>query len=961
MASWPRVKGQQGRPHRGPHLIFRARRALRTRAHHTLGPVALFGRDPEKKAISELIANARDGQSGVLAIVGAPGMGKSTLVAFAEQEAVSMRLLRARGVQSETQVPFGGLFELLRPALGCLPQIPGPQAAALESALALGPARALDRFAVGAATLSLLAAYSDTVPLLVVVDDAHWVDGSTSDALLFAFRRLVADPIAVVVSVRDGEPSLVDGADLRQLRLDGLDRAAAADLLALGAARPVPDELVARLHRQTGGNPLALLEASVEIERFRHGAPLDTPLPLVTSIASVYLIRTRALPPASLRLLLLAAASDTGDLSLLARAAPALGVQIGDLSAPEQAGLVTTAEGELHFRHPLVRSAVYNDASPDARRDVHRALADALPDAEADRRAWHLALSVLGPDDAACAALEQAGLRARQRSAYDVSSRAFERAARLAPDDAWRGRLLYEAADSAWLGGLVERAQDLLGAMSEYALSPELTGYVDHLKGHMASRSGRVGEAQVILARGAERVAAADPGRAVVMLAEAVNAAFYAGDPKAMGDAGARIAEVAPRAGGQLSLLFASTARGLALTLSGEAESGAALLRQAVSVAEESDELADDPRLLEWAAIGPLCLRDASAGRELISRALDVTCARAAIGELPYLLNHVAVDHATTDRWAEGEAVFHEVIDLARETGQMTDLAAALSRLAWLEARQGQSQQSRAHATEALELAQTLGLRLCEIWATAALGELELGQGKTAEALAGFQRQEEILRECGIADADLSPAPELVELYLRLGQRGPASEAASVFGCQATSKGQPWALARAARCRGLLATDEQLDGEFARALEFHAETLDVFETARTRLVYGSRLRRSRQRARSRDQLRAAVQQFDELGAGPWSKIARAELSATGEAARERGPSTRDQLTPQEFQIASLLASGRTTREAAGSLFLSPKTVEYHLRSVYRKLGVSSRDELALAMEGGEGTGQPGRE
>ena len=237
-----------------------------------------------------------------------------------------MRVLRARGVQSETQVPFGGLFELLRPALGCLSQIPPPASGRAGERAGPRASRAEDRFAVGAATLSLLAAYADTAPLLVLVDDAHWVDGSTSDALLFAFRRLVADPIAVIVAVREGEPSLLDGADLpTAATLEGLDRAAAADLLTTEGARRVPDDLVDRLHRQTGGNPLALVEASVEIDRFRQGEPLDTPLPLVTSVSSVYLSRTRALPAASLRILLLAAANDTGDLSILARAASCAG------------------------------------------------------------------------------------------------------------------------------------------------------------------------------------------------------------------------------------------------------------------------------------------------------------------------------------------------------------------------------------------------------------------------------------------------------------------------------------------------------------------------------------------------------------------------------------------------------------------------------------------------------------
>jgi DNA-binding CsgD family transcriptional regulator len=906
------------------------------------------------RAIAQLLAGARDGHSGVLAVVGAAGMGKSALLTFAEQEALAreataMSVLRARGIQSETRVPFGGLLELLRPALGCLAQIPSPQATALESALALGPPRAADRFAVGAATLSLLAAFAEVSPLLVLVDDAHWVDGSTSDALLFAFRRLVADPIAVVVSVREGEASLLDGADLPQMRLPGLDRRAAAELLASGGSRLVPDDVVDRLQRQTGGNPLALVEASAEIDRFRQGAPLDTPLPLVTSVSSVYLSRIRALPPASSQVLLLAAANDSADLSDIARAVPLLGREVGDLSSAEADGLIAIVNGQFHFRHPLVRSAVYNDASPEDRRTVHRALADALPDAEADRRAWHLALSVLGPDDAACAALEQAALRARDRSAYDVSSRAFERAAQLAPDGGRRARLLYSAADTAWLGGLASRAEELLRTAAQAPLTPELEASIDSLRGHMATRRGRVAEAQAILSKGAERVAERDPDRAVAMWAEVVNAAFYAGNPAAMRQAGARIAEVVPRATERLSLFLASVARGMALTLSGSADSGAVLLRQAVSLAEASDELADDPRLLVWAAIGSLCLREAGLGQEFIGHALDLARARAAIGVLPYLLTHVAIDLATTDRWAEAEMTFLEVIELARESHQMTDLAAALGRLAWMEARQGHEQQTRAHAAEAMQLSEELGLRLVEVSATAALGELELVRGQSMAALSLFNRQEAVLQECDISDVDLSPGPELVELYLRTGQRRAAEEVAGVFERRAQHKGQPWALARAARCRGFLAGDGQMDGEFTLALAIHTHTADVFETARTHLAYGTRLRRARQRARSREQLRAAIQQFDDLGARPWSAMARAELAATGESVRERSPSTRDQLTPQELQIALLLAAGRTTREAAGSLFLSPKTVEYHLRNVYRKLGIGSREELAASM------------
>ena len=914
----------------------------------TLGPVVLFGRDKEQQAISGVVDRARNGQSGVLAIVGEAGMGKSVLLEYAERQAAAMRVLRARGVQSEARVPFGGLFELLRPALGCLGQIPPPQAIALESALALRGPRAEDRFAVGAATLSLLAAYADTAPLLVLVDDAHWVDGSTSDALLFTFRRLIADPIAVIVSVRDGERSLLDGADLPQMRLDGVDRAAAGHILGEAATRPVPDDVVGRVHRQTGGNPLALVEAAVEIDRFRRGAPLELPLPLVTSVSRLYTSRTRSLPPEELQVLLLAAASDTGDISTLTRAASALGLQVAVFGAVEATGLVSTANGQLYFRHPLVRSAIYNDAAPDARRAAHRALADALPDAEADRRAWHLALSVLGPDDAACSALEQAGQRARGRSAYDVASRAFERAAQIASDDAWRCRLLYAAADSAWLAGGAHRAEELIGAAASGTVSPDLAAHIGYLMGHMAVRFGRVGEGQRILVEGAESAAGVDPELAVVMLADVVNSAFYAGDPAALRDAAARIAAIAPGSAGLRCSFFANMARGMALTLTGEAEDGAQLIRHAVSLVEGSGELADDPTLLAWAAVGPCFLRERT-GRALIGRALDFVRARAAIGVLPYLLSHIAVDQASTDRWPEAEIGFHEVINLARERHQVTDLASALCRLALLEARQGQAQQSRAHAAEAIELAQQLGLRLCEVWATTALGELALLDGQSEEAIACFTTQEATLGECGLDDVDLSPAPELVELHLRRGRGELAKEVAAVFQERAVSKGQPWALARAARCRGLLAPVDRMDLEFDRALSIHAETPDMFETARTYLAFGSRLRRSRQRARSREQLRAAIERFDYLGARPWSRMARTELAATGEPAGERGATKRDQLTPQELQIALLLAAGRTTRDAAGQLFVSPKTVEYHLRSVYRKLGIGSREQLAAAM------------
>jgi DNA-binding CsgD family transcriptional regulator len=908
----------------------------------------LLGRDHEQLTLVRVLEDARVGHSGVLAIVGEAGIGKSALLAYAEEQAGGMKVLRARGVQSEAHIPFAGLFELLRPALPWIDQIPGPQAAALESALALRPASAQGRFAVGAATLSLLAAYADEAPVAVLVDDTHWLDGSSADALLFAFRRLIADPVAVVLTVRAGEPSLLDGADLATLRLKGLDRASAAKLLRRQRDEPISQNLADRLHHDTGGNPLALLELGEE-RKMLADLPPGAPLAAGTSIARVYLLRSRSLPERTRDALVLAAALDSGEVPVLARAAPMLGLDLSDLIPAEAAALITVQDSRVEFRHPLARSAIYADSPAERRRAVHRALAGALPDADADRRAWHLALASFGPDDAASSALEQAGQRARRRSAYEVSSRSFERAARLAPEEVRQGRLLYAAADAAWLGGLADRATALLDEASLHAPAPELAVSIEQLRGHIATRRGPVGEAQQILLTGAEHAAPIDPERAVVMLAEAVNASFYAGDAATMRLAAERAASLVPHGSDGRTAFFALIAQGMALIFSGEGERGAPAIRAAVEVLERSDELRDDPRLLAWAAMGPLWLREVNIGRALADRALAVARRKSAVGVLPFVLTHVALQQAATDRWAEAQAGFYEAIALARETGQRTELGASLARLAWLEARQGRSEQSRLHAAEALSLSRDMGLAVCEVWAIAALGDLELGLGRPEAALAHFEEQQAVLALRGIADVDLSPAPELVEIYLRLGRNQEAAETAEEFERDASTKAQPWALARAARCRGLLTAQDKSDQHFETALTLHGQTPDAFETGRTHLAYGSHLRRARHRVRAREQLRAAADVFDRLGADPWAETARAELAATGETARRRDLTTLSDLTAQELQVAVSLAAGRTTRETAAALFLSPKTIEYHLRNVYRKLAIGSRSELTAAM------------
>ena len=618
-----------------------------------------------------MLEKARGGHSGVLAIVGEAGIGKSALLAYAEEQAGGMKVLRARGVQSEAHIPFAGLFELLRPALAL--DGPDTRAAGGRARERAGAAarQAQDRFAVGAATLSLLASYADDAPVAVLVDDAHWLDGSSADAC--------CSPSAASSPIRSLS-FLPCAKESRRCSMAPTWRPSGSrawtgprqvNCCARLADEPLSQDVADRLHHDTGGNPLALLELGGERARLAD-LPPDAPLAAGTSVARVYLLRFRSLPRRTRDVLVLAAAIDGGEVSVLARSASILGLDLSDLIPAEAAALIAVHDSRVEFRHPLARSAVYGDAPADRRREVHRALAAAFPDTEADRRAWHLALASFGPDDAASSALEQAGQRARQRSAYEVSSRAFERAALLAPEEVRQGRLLYAAADTAWLGGQTNRATALLGRARQHALTPDLAISVEHLRGHIATRRGPIAEAQEILLAAAEDAAQVDPEHAVVMLAEALNAAFYAGDAATMRLAAKRTVSLAPPGAAGRMAFFALIAQGMALIFSGEGERGAPAVRAAVEVLERSDQLRDDPRLLAWAAMGPLWLREANTGQALADRALAVARRKSAVGVLPFVLTHVALVQAATDRWAEAQAGFYEAIDLARETGQRT-------------------------------------------------------------------------------------------------------------------------------------------------------------------------------------------------------------------------------------------------------------------------------------------------
>jgi class 3 adenylate cyclase/DNA-binding CsgD family transcriptional regulator len=907
----------------------------------------LFGRDDELGKLERVLTDARLGSSSAILLSGEPGIGKTALLRSLTKLASSegMEVLTARGVESEAEVPFGGLLELLRPILDDLDRIPGAQAEALRGALDLGPTAERDRFLIGAATLNLLSTRSERAPLAVVIDDAHWIDDSSLAAVLFAARRLLADPVAVIFAARSEHAGDLRESRIAELELGGVGSAAAAAIIARHADSAPPREVAEQLGTATGGNPLALVELAANGTGLRPG-PVERILEVETSIAQAYGRRISELPAATRKLLALAAAEDSGRLGWIDAAARQQGLELADLQPAEREGLVSVSFGELAWRHPLMRSAAYRAATGDERRAMHAALARVLPASEADRCSWHRAAAALGPDEEVANELDEAGARARSRSAYAAAATAAERAAQLSPTDEGRERRLFRAAEAAWLGGQTERALASLDAAYALATDPRERAEILHLRGQALIRVGDITTGRDLLIEGATAIEDVDPGKAVVMLAEATDACSYAGRPREMLVLARRAMELLPDDADEHERFFADLALGTALISSGEGDEGARRLKEAVAILESADAFSHDPRLLPAVAVAPLWLREAGIGTSLIERAIEESRRRAALGALPFMLALAARDAATSDRWALGRTLYEEAISLARESGQSMPLCGASAGLAIVHARAGDDEACEVHAHEALDLSERHGLGLFRIWALDALADLELGRGRLDDAVRLLEEKQAFLAELDSTDPDLSGVPELVEADVRGGRGADLVERLEAYATASEAKGQPWALARLARARGLMASDGEFEGHFTTALERHAAAPDRFEAARTQLCFGERLRRAGQRVRAREQLRASIDAFEELGAEPWADRGRTELLATGERARKRDPSTLDDLTPQELQICMLLAGGQTTREAASKLFLSPKTIEYHLRNAYRKLGIHSRQELA---------------
>ena len=908
----------------------------------------LVGRESERRAIDSLLTRARVADSGVLVLVGEAGIGKTALLHEAEALAGHMRVLRADGVRSEQLIPFAGLLQLLRPLLPLLAEIPVLQARALRSALLLEPpdTGTHSRFAVGAATLSLLSRAAEDRPIAALVDDGHLLDQPTVEALTFAARRLLSDPVALLVCVRASDPGAAAWSELPSLPVPGLDPESAGRLVAGAVDREIAASTLQRLHQVTGGNPLALLELAEDVEDVAM-LPVDGPVAVSERLTRAFIGRAEGLS-ATARTALLVAAADSTSAATVHLASQELGLADGSLTEAEDAGLLTVTGDRVEFRHPLVRSAVYGAADAPARRAAHRALAAVLPRDEIDRLAWHLSRGAEAPDEATAATLEHVARTAAARGAFAIAVHAHERAAELTVDRRRLAPRLLAAAEAAWLAGATAHAVDLLDR--GLASAPDLStrASILELRGAIETRCGSLEAARTTLMQAADDLVATDPDGAVRLLADAVNACFYLADAAAALAAAETIEKLLPRAGDVGSRFHGTMALGMARILSGAGRTGSDHIRGAVALLPELDGRPDHLRLPRRILAG-MWLRETDATRTLLGEQVERLRDETALGALPYLLMHIARDGATTDRWQDAEASYLEAVQLATETGQTTDLAVSLAGLVWLRARRGQVDECRRDIPAAQDLCCANHIHLGTAWLDFAQGDLEAGLGNLSGAVAHYEHLAALLAETGVSDPDVSPAAELVEAYLHLGRVDDATALAKAFATSAADKGQPWSMARAHRALALCGEGNEREESFRTALAFHAQTADKYEAARTELAFGACLRRERRRVEAREHLRSAVEAFEDLGARPWADKAAQELDATGERVHRRGATVIDALTPQERQVAQLLVGGRTTREAAAALFISPKTVEYHLRHVYAKLGVRSREALAEAL------------
>ncbi len=910
---------------------------------------SIVGRDAELERLRALVAAARDGASGALCVFGPAGQGKTALLDRLCSECADAEIVRATGIESESELPFGTLDAVVRPLLEHLDLVPAAQRRALEAALALSAdaGAPADPFAIGAGTLSLLAAAAEERPLLCLVDDLHWVDDASRRALLFAVRRLRREPVAVVLATRgDDAPAVPDLQGIEQLRVGPLGAEEARAILLEMSGGRLASEIADQLVAAAAGNPLMLLELAARLtpEQLAGRDVLIGPPPPGARARDLLAERVAALPEPAARALLVVTTVEDSDVELLRGALREAGASLDDLLPAEEAGLLQLRAGRLELRHPLVRSVAYHEASPDAKRRAHAAVAAALPESDG-RRAWHLAGAATEADEEVAAALDAEAERVRLRGGYVSSARTRVRAADMTPDPGRRVARLLEGAGDFELGGSFAEARRVLAAAREMTDDPAVLARIRGVEASLLLRGGHAREARDALLAQARALEDRLPTASARFYLQSAFASMANAEADAW-EAHARSAlavvpadEERTRAVGEAMLASALVA---AMRLD-EAEPLLAKVEARVVDRAGDDPIGGAVEVYALMARSLVWIERFGSARAIVERLERDARRLGVIAGLPYILNMRASLETHVGRWGAAQVAVAEQIALARDSGDELFLHAGLATSAWIAAIRGDDERCVTDAQAALGGAGDLNLSIA-VFSHWALGLLALGRGEMETALNELR---------WLADRAGYPEPgsrgwepDLVEALIRSGETGAAEERLAAWEADAERTGRVTPLATAARCRGLLVADEEVDATFARALELHERLPVPFQRARTLYCYGERLRRGRRRSDARAPLRDALAIFEHLGAAAWAAKARTELRATGGMVPVQSRAELDELTPHELQVALLVAEGKTNREVAAALFLAPKTIEHHLSAIFRKLDIRRRTELA---------------
>ena len=913
--------------------------------------MVLVGRSAERKVLGGLLARAADGYSGTLVLRGEAGVGKTALLdeTLAVAAADGMQTARLTGVEAETQLGYAGLHRFLLPFAGQLEQLPVPQRDALRSAFGLvsGPPR--DRFLVALAVLTLLAEVASAAPLMCVVDDVQWLDPESAVMLGFVARRLYAERMVLLFAVREPTGQLSALAGLPELAVGALDDGAALELLAsLAPGRPSP-AVAARIIAGTGGNPLALAEVARELSpgQLAGAERLPEPLPIGGSLEKVFGRRVGRLPPGAQLLLAVAAAEPTASQALMWRAAGQLGI---DLEAAASADLSDLAEfgPQVEFRHPLIRSAAYYAVALRQRRLIHQALAAAGDTSEPDRVAWHLGMAAAGPDEAVAVRLEEVAGQARDRGGYAATVTFLSRAAELSAEEGQRAGRLLAAVEAALTAGQPVRAGALLEEATPLLGDPLARARAGRLQGTFRFALGQAAVAAPVLLEAAQALAPADVRGARETLLEALEAALHAGwsASRAVLSEIAAAARAMPAGGPKASagdlLLDGYTARAAV-----GYPAAVPLLRRAIAMLR-ADELSPQEglRRLGLGCNSAADLFDDQAQHALATRWVQLARDHGALTALPAALNFQGVfAEVAAGRFDAARVSFAEASEIMAATGNPGIVGTAGISEAYELAWRGRETETRRVVAEAAREATGAGRGGLSLFAQYSLAVLELGLGNYQAALqnllGGFEDDGPIFGALVL--------PNLVVAAARCSEAGLAEAALGRLAERALAACTPLALGLLARSRALLAADADAEPLYHEAIGYLGQCRARPQLGRAHLLYGEWLRRQRRRRDARMQLRAAHDAFTSMGAGAFAERARIELLATGERARRRTAETDGELTPQEAQIARLVSQGDSNRDIAAQLFLSPSTVDYHLRKVFRKIGVASRTQLAHAM------------